>query len=190
MSGLTQLLRNRFGIGLLILVGALLIGSLLRAMGFANVPLYWTMFVASMAGTLLALGLGDNIAVITGKKSPSDSLRRVLFLEYEMALEQAFAASLRSHGAVIDALVFSEASRPGRIRNNYDLVIADANIPYGVLVELKSAVDTKRQVFVVAQFPRGYPSGAPWFRTVEIIETIGPPDLRREVEDVLSAAPI
>jgi len=173
-----------------VLFGALVIGTGLRAAGAPIAPTYWGMFVASMVGTLLALGLGNPFSFpIRGSASHADSFRRVLFLEHKSAFEEAFAKSLRSYGAEIEALDVSEGSGPTRIRDDYDVVIADADLPYGVMLQIKSTVDSRRQVFIVIRLAKSYPLSAPRANLAEILETSGPPQMRREVEDVLGAVP-
>jgi hypothetical protein len=55
----SRLFAERFTSGLTVGLGALVIGTGLRTAGAPAVPIYWGMFVASMFGTLLALGVGN-----------------------------------------------------------------------------------------------------------------------------------
>jgi hypothetical protein len=185
---LSRLFADRLTGGLTLLLGALVIGTALRATGAPTAPIYWGMFVASMAGTLLALSVGSPVSLLIGRSDAHGaSLRRVLVLEQDRGFVERFAKALRSYGAEIETVDVSEVSRSTRISTDHDVVIADGNLPYGLLLQIKATVDTRRQVFIIVRLPDPYPLSPPGASLVEILEAAGPPQMRREIEDVLGA---
>src|SRR4051812_42244020 len=122
----SRLFRDRLTGGLAVVIGTLVIGTGLRAAGAPSAPTYWGMFAASMIGTLLALGLWTPLSLLGPEPSiHADGFRRVLFLQYDDAFEEALTRSLRTYGAEIEAVDVSGGSTPARIQSDYDVVIAD-----------------------------------------------------------------
>jgi hypothetical protein len=161
-------------------------------MGSPAGPVYWGMFFVSAVVTLLALSFSNPLSEMALDAYSRDyRFRRVLFLEHEPAFQQAFAKVLASYGAHVETLELWKGDKLDWIIGNYDLVIADAKLPYGMLFQLKSTVEkqSRSQVFVVVSVSTAYPHTSPRTQSFEIIESSGPPSLRRKIERVLSAVP-
>jgi len=183
-------LEDRLKLGTSALLGALLVGTMARLSGMSPAPVYWAMFILSSLGTLYLLGIPSHASAIRADWEEAEHyVRRVLLFEYKVAFPQAFATTFTSHGAEIDTLNLSEYAKPGGIRRKYDLIIADADLPYGTLAEFRSTAEEQRQVLVVIKISPDSPVSSPRSHSFEIFQTFGPPDLRSRIERVLSAAP-
>lgn len=182
---------KRAGIGVSVLLGCLFLAVILRFLGVSEPQLYWTLFAVSIIATLASLAVVARLSTTRSDDETQDFFfRKVLFVEQEPTLENNLARVFQSQGASVDAMKVSAAVAESVVRSDYDLIVADAALPYLELYHLKSLLlkEAPTTGFVVVQISVAYPT-KPNIRRFEIVESSGPPRLRKEIEGVLDLQP-
>jgi hypothetical protein len=185
---------DRVRTGTAVLVVTVIAAVLLDRQGIDEGLLYMSVF--ALAALLTFVGLlkfdrQDKEARSNIGFEVDSDFRKVLLLEYQAAFDSYLRTVLVSQGAHVDAINASEDLDHAQIiHTNYDLILADAQLPYVTLASIKSTLekDAPEAVLLVISVTQNYPATPPSTRSLRILEAVGPRKLRREAQLLLQGA--